>query len=165
MISSGNLHHKHPLVCDAQLGHSREPLFPWQKDSLLQITQVRDCRPTPNTVPYTLSHSCQQTAFVSLKNGESTTDLCKSATADQHPIDYSHDWRTWPTPIRVQHTPSIAFRHLPPNSARYSYATEGALALYLRRGQRPPKGLGTDKTVETTSRPSRHVNMRRIHPR
>ena len=24
-------------------------------------------------------------------------------------------------------TPSIAFRHLPPNSARISYATEGAL--------------------------------------
>ena len=24
------------------------------------------------------------------------------------------------------HTPSIAFRHLPPNSARFSYATEGA---------------------------------------
>ena len=27
----------------------------------------------------------------------------------------------------VGHTPSIAFRHLPPNSARFSYATEGAL--------------------------------------
>ena len=26
-----------------------------------------------------------------------------------------------------QHTPSIAFRHLPPNSARFGYATEGAL--------------------------------------
>ena len=26
-----------------------------------------------------------------------------------------------------EHTPSIAFRHLPPNSARFSYATEGAL--------------------------------------
>ena len=25
------------------------------------------------------------------------------------------------------HTPSTAFRHLPPNSARFSYATEGAL--------------------------------------
>ena len=25
------------------------------------------------------------------------------------------------------HTPSIAFRHLPPNSARFSYVTEGAL--------------------------------------
>ena len=25
------------------------------------------------------------------------------------------------------HTPSIAFRNLPPNSARFSYATEGAL--------------------------------------
>ena len=25
------------------------------------------------------------------------------------------------------HTPNTAFRHLPPNSARFSYATEGAL--------------------------------------
>ena len=28
---------------------------------------------------------------------------------------------------RLLYTPSIAFRHLPPNSARFSYATEGAL--------------------------------------
>ena len=26
-----------------------------------------------------------------------------------------------------KHTPSTAFRHLPPNSARFSYATEGVL--------------------------------------
>ena len=38
---------------------------------------------------------------------------------------------------------------LPPNSARFSYATEGALYLRVavqRRGQRPPRGLGTDMT-------------------
>ena len=29
--------------------------------------------------------------------------------------------------VPIPHTPSIAFRHLPPNSARFSYATEGAL--------------------------------------
>ena len=29
--------------------------------------------------------------------------------------------------VLLAHTPSIAFRHLPPNSARNSYATEGAL--------------------------------------
>ena len=29
-------------------------------------------------------------------------------------------------------TPSIAFRHLPPNSARFGYTTEGTLDLYLR---------------------------------
>ena len=51
------------------------------------------------------------------------------------------------------HTLSIAFRHLPPNSARFGYATEGALYLHAavhRRGQRLPKGLGTNKTVEAT---------------
>ena len=52
-------------------------------------------------------------------------------------------------------TPSIAFRHLTPNSARFSYATEGRGTLYLcaavhRRGQRPPKGSGTNMTVEAT---------------
>ena len=29
--------------------------------------------------------------------------------------------------VRTGHTPSTAFRHLPPNSTRFSYATEGAL--------------------------------------
>ena len=31
------------------------------------------------------------------------------------------------------HTPSIAFRHLPPNSARFSYAIEGALFMSAQR--------------------------------
>ena len=51
------------------------------------------------------------------------------------------------------HTPNIAFRHLPPNSARFSYATETAplsRAAVHRRGQRPPKGSGTNITVEAT---------------
>ena len=43
----------------------------------------------------------------------------------------------------------------PPDSPRTGYATEGARTFYLRaavhrHGQRPPKGLGTDKTVEAT---------------
>ena len=46
------------------------------------------------------------------------------------------------------HTLSIAFRHLPPNSARFGYATRYLRAAVHRRGQRPPKGSGTDKTVE-----------------
>ena len=55
---------------------------------------------------------------------------------------------------RFAHTPGIAFRHLPPNSARIVNATEGAL-LYLpaavhRRCQRPLKGLVTEKTVESS---------------
>ena len=45
---------------------------------------------------------------------------------------------------RLSHTPSIAFRHLPPNSARFSYTTKGALYLHAavqQHGQCPPKGL------------------------
>ena len=48
------------------------------------------------------------------------------------------------------HIRSIAFRHIPPNSARFSYATLYLRAAVHRRGQRPPKGLGTVKTVEAT---------------
>ena len=31
------------------------------------------------------------------------------------------------------HTPSIVFRHLPPDSARFGYATEGALFISAQR--------------------------------
>ena len=49
------------------------------------------------------------------------------------------------------HTPSVAFRHLPPNSARTGYAT-GYATLYLRaaahrRGQHPQKGSGESNQV------------------
>ena len=50
------------------------------------------------------------------------------------------------------HTPSSAFRHLPPNSARIGYASRGTLYLrgaVHRRCQHPPKGLGADHYVET----------------
>ena len=57
--------------------------------------------------------------------------------------------------LAIPHTPGTAFWHLPPNSARFSHATEEALDLYLRAavqrgGQRPPNGSGTDMTVEAT---------------
>ena len=57
------------------------------------------------------------------------------------------------------HTPSLAFRHFPPNSARTGYATEGAhsehcfpalsskLCQNWLRCQHPPKGLGTNNTL------------------
>ena len=52
------------------------------------------------------------------------------------------------------HTPSTAFRHLPPNSARFSYATERALFISAQLSTDAVsalrKGLGTDKTVEAT---------------
>ena len=62
-------------------------------------------------------------------------------------------------------TPSTAFWHLPPNSARFSYATEGALFISAQLSTDlvsapPPKGLSINKTVEATKCPSMHVNMR-----
>ena len=45
-----------------------------------------------------------------------------------------------------EHTPSIAFRHLPPNSARTGYTT---ISLFPQICP-PTKGLGTNKTVKAT---------------
>ena len=50
-------------------------------------------------------------------------------------------------------TPSIAFRHLTPNSARFGYATEGALFISTQLSTDAVsalRDLGTDKTVEAT---------------
>ena len=47
------------------------------------------------------------------------------------------------------HTPCTAFRHLPPNSARFSYTTKGEhylRAAVQRRGQRPPKRMAVEAT-------------------
>ena len=46
-----------------------------------------------------------------------------------HIVGVGTETSTLPTAHIVGHTPSTAFRHLPPNSARFSYATEGALFL------------------------------------
>ena len=53
-----------------------------------------------------------------------------------------------------RHTPSLAFWHLPPNSARTGSAIERGHS-YLRPAvhrccQRPPENLGTNKTVKAT---------------
>ena len=48
------------------------------------------------------------------------------------------------------HAPCLAFRHLPPNSARTGYASERALFISAQLStdtQRPPECLGTNKTV------------------
>ena len=47
---------------------------------------------------------------------------CESDVAWFTSINIGYD-----TALGCVHTPSTAFRHLPPNSARFSYATEGAL--------------------------------------
>ena len=64
------------------------------------------------------------------------------ASATRHPRD-THT-----------HTPSIAFRHLPPDSARFSYATEWALFISAQLSRDAVSALrkvrGTDKTVEAT---------------
>ena len=76
-----------------------------------------------------------------------------------------------PEEIHVcDHTPSIAFRHLPPNSATFRYAIEGALFITTQ--------LSTDMVsalrkvwvlIRLWKQPSiqahsTHINMRCIHP-
>ena len=66
------------------------------------------------------------------------------------------------------HTPSTAFWHPPPNSARFSYATEGALFISAQMSSNVVSALRKvwvlNMTVEAAQRQSTHVNMRRIHP-
>ena len=52
------------------------------------------------------------------------------------------------------HTPSTAFLHLPPNSARFSYATEGALFISVQ--------LSSD--VVSTLQVSKHDALRPQKP-
>ena len=53
------------------------------------------------------------------------TTQTASSLETETPNDDAHQAET--ASNEGPHTPSIAFRHLPPNSARFSYATEGAL--------------------------------------
>ena len=81
------------------------------------------------------------------------------------PFNHSHKTSWWWSAAKTSacdvtikhliHTPSIAFRHPPPNSARFTYATEGALFISAQLAvqwcsQRLPKGSGTNRTVEAT---------------
>ena len=52
-------------------------------------------------------------------------------------------------PHEASHTTSTAFRHIPPNSAGFSYATDLRAAVH-RCQRRPKAGLGTNKTAEAT---------------
>ena len=68
------------------------------------------------------------------------------------------------------HTPSIAFRHLPRNSAKFGYATEGVLGLYLylraavhRCCHRPPKGLGSNNYDCGSSLAPKHARKHETH--
>ena len=62
--------------------------------------------------------------------------------------------------LRAGHSPSIAFRHLPPNSARFGYVTEGALFISAQLStadgirQRPPEGLATHKKQPSAQAPT-----------
>ena len=64
------------------------------------------------------------------------------------------------------YTPCIAFRHLPPNSARFSYATEGALFISAQLSSdmvsAPPKGSGTNMTRSNLA--PKHAHKHEAHP-
>ena len=57
------------------------------------------------------------------------------------------------------------FQHRPPNSARFSYATEGALFISAQLSTDAVSALRmVSVLVRLWKHPSTHVNMRRIHP-
>ena len=57
----------------------------------------------------------------------SLTDLAKLVLQVSRPVTWVPASPPSCSLKRPGHAPRIAFRHLPPNSARFSYATEGAL--------------------------------------
>ena len=64
-------------------------------------------------------------------------------------------------------TPSIAFRHLPPNSARFSYATEGALFVSAQLSSDAVSSLRNVRVLiwlEATSVAPRHARKHEAHP-
>ena len=60
--------------------------------------------------------------YTKRKEMNSSTDYMKKTENEQLYWLYNENGAR-----HENHTPSIAFRHLPPNSARFSSATEGAL--------------------------------------
>ena len=50
--------------------------------------------------------------------------------------------------VGMKHIPSIAFRHLPPNSARFSYATEGALFISAQLFTNAVSALGKVRVLK-----------------
>ena len=77
------------------------------------------------------------------------------------PVDVN-EWRD----LQQQrlHTPSIAFRHLPPNSARCSYATEGALFIsYPATRSAPSERFGYYYDCRSNLAP-KHARKHETHP-
>ena len=107
-----------------------------------------------------ISNSWTYTILQSAITADTTADCVASGSPATHQTLRQLGWTGENGHIHLQtglsvHTPSTVFRHLPPNSARFSYVTDWRGTLYLRaavhrRGQRPPKGSGTNMAVETT---------------
>ena len=57
------------------------------------------------------------------------------------------------------HTPSTAFRHLPPNSARIGYATEGAL--FISAQTETDRETQRETETETDRERQRHTERQR----
>ena len=83
----------------------------------------------------------------------------------------------WNSPSSFDQTPAYGTyswphskHHFPASKLCQGWLCHWRDTLYLRtadpqRGQRPPKGLGTNQTVEAPQSPSTHMNMRHIRPR
>ena len=66
--------------------------------------------------------------------------------------------------LTLRASPSGTFLQTLPGLVTPMKGTLHLRAAVQRRGQRPPKGLDTNMTVEATQRPSTLVKIRRIHP-
>ena len=110
---------------------------------LYQVSSIQPIRLNTATDAYTTRHTHAHTHTTKYTNMHTQRNTFRASVYDiLSPtivmIGYAIGFRTLAefggrVPERLlglphshSHTPSIAFRHLPPNSARFSYATEGA---------------------------------------
>ena len=82
---------------------------------------------------------------------------------DLGPVSIRQTWTLSPIFLRQTHTPSTAFRHLPPNSARFSYAIEGALFISAQLSSDAVSALRKVRVLRSNLAP-KHARKHETHP-
>ena len=128
--------------------------------------RLRAYRDTARSLGYPLAVVCLRGVRL---NGTHCSSLLKkrrtkgaSSPTTPPPISFSSVVSSFHPTLRA--SPSGTFLQTLPDLVTPLKGHSVSAQAVQRRGQRPPKGSGTNVTAKATWRPSTHVNMRRIHP-
>ena len=128
------------------------PVWHWHRPSLafrhLSFLEEGWCKPRPAWEFESEPHS---------KHRFPASKLCQNWLRHWRGTLYLHQWHS-------EHRFPVPSSKLCQNWLRHWRGTLCPRAAVHQRCLRPPKGLGTNKTVEATWRPCTHVNTRRVHP-